>query len=374
MIDCRRSPALPRGFSRQARIYLRPCGLVAGAAADAALAAGAGLRLAGGRFVFTACEVYLREAGQLSGAVAATTEISAWAKEEAPRSAAVQLVRLSAPRAPVLGLAIDRPAIVGVINATPDSFSDGGDHDTPAAAIARGRALAGAGAAVLDVGGESTRPGAQPVTVEEELARVLPVVRGLAAAGHAVSIDSRRAPVMAAALEAGAKMINDVSALSFDDASLAVAAGADVPIVLVHARGDPATMQANPVYEHAVLDVCDDLEARVEACVAAGIDRRRLVLDPGIGFAKTVEHNVEILQHLGLLHGLGCPLLLGVSRKSFIGRLAGVEAAKERLPGSLASGLFGLDQGVQMLRVHDVAETAQAVAVWDALTAPSARR
>ncbi len=374
MIDCLRSPALPRGVSRQARVYLRPLGFVTGAAAEGALDSGAGRRLAGGRLVFTACEVYVREAGQLSAVTVSAADVSVWAEEVAPRSAAVEFVRLSAPRDPILGLAIDRPAIVGVINVTPDSFSDGAGHDAPAAAIARGRALAAAGAAVLDVGGESTRPGADPVSLDEELARVLPVVRGLADAGHVVSIDSRRAPVMAAALEAGAKMINDVSALSFDAESLAVVAGAGVPVVLMHARGDPKTMQADPHYEYAVFDVYDELEARVEACVAAGIDRRRLVVDPGIGFAKTVEHNVEILQYLSLLHGLGCVLLLGVSRKSFLGTLTGVGAPAERLAGSLASGLAGLDQGVQMLRVHDVAETVQAVAVWDAMTAPEAPR
>ncbi len=366
MMDCRRSPALPRGSSRKARLYLRPTALVSGAAADAALASGAGRRLAGGRFVFTACEVYVREPGGLTGAIASPAEIEAWA---AP-GASELLARHSAPRAPVLGLAMERAVVVGVINVTPDSFSDGGDHEAPDAAIARGRALAAAGAEILDVGGESTRPDAEPVTPERELARVLPVVRGLAAAGHAVSIDTRRAAVMTAAFEAGAKMLNDVSALTFDSASLAAAAAARGPVVLMHARGDPKTMQVDPVYEHAALDIYDYLEARIEACVAAGLERRRIIVDPGIGFGKTVEHNIDILQHLSLYHGLGCPLLLGVSRKSFIGRIAGVDAPKERLPGSLASGLNGLDQGVQMLRVHDVAETAQAVAVWNAMTEP----
>jgi dihydropteroate synthase len=370
MMDCRRSPALPRGFSRQARLYLRPTALVSGAAADAALASGAGRRLAGGRFVFTACEVYVREPGGLTGAIAPVAEVAAWAEEADSQGAAAVLERLSAPRAAILGRAMDRPVIVGVINVTPDSFSDGGDHEAPDAAIAHGRALAAAGADILDVGGESTRPAAEPVTPERELARVLPVVRGLAAAGHAVSIDTRRAAVMTAAFEAGAKMLNDVTALTFDPASLAAAAAARVPVVLMHARGDPKTMQVDPVYEHAALDIYDYLEARIEACVAAGLERRRIIVDPGIGFGKTVEHNIDILQHLSLYHGLGCPLLLGVSRKSFIGRIADVDTPKERLPGSLAAGLNGLDQGVQMLRVHDVAETAQAVAVWNAMTAP----
>ncbi|MFQ5786334.1 MAG: dihydropteroate synthase, partial [Alphaproteobacteria bacterium] len=279
------------------------------------------------------------------------------------------LDRLTAPRAPLLGIAMDAPKIMGVINVTPDSFSDGGDCADADVAVAHGRALAGAGAAILDVGGESTRPGSDPVTPETELARVLPVVRGLAEGGPPVSIDSRRAAVMAAALEAGAGIVNDVSALTFDPQSLGVAAAAGAPVVLMHARGDPKIMQANPTYDCAPLDVYDYLAGRIDACLAAGVTRERIVVDPGIGFGKSMGgHNVEILQNLALYHGLGCPILLGVSRKSFIAHLSAGEAPKARLPGSLAAGLAGLDQGVQILRVHDVAETAQALAVWEALT------
>ena len=368
MIGCRRSPALPRGFSHDARLYIHPIGLISGDAGDAALASGAGRRLAGGRFVFTASEVYVRQPGRLAVAFATPAQVAAWSADEpAAAGAAAVLERLSAPRAPVVGLAMDRPQIVGVINVTPDSFSDGGDCDSPGAAIAHGKALAAAGAGILDVGGESTRPGSEPVTGEQELTRVVPVVRELAAAGELVSIDSRRAAVMTAALDAGAKMLNDVSALGFDPGSLAVAAACDAPIVLMHALGDPKTMQVNPSYEHVALDVYDYLEARIAACVAAGIDRRRLIVDPGIGFGKTLEHNIEILHRLSLFHGLGCPLLVGVSRKSFIGRLTGVDAPKQRLPGSLAAGMNALCQGAQIIRVHDVAETVQAVAVWDAV-------
>ena len=372
MLGCQRKRALPRDFSPQARVYIRPTGLVSGAAADAACASGAGHRLAGGRFAFSSCEVFVREPGRFTGAVATPAEVAAWSAtlgEPAAARAAVVLERLSAPRSPVLGLAMDRPVIMGVVNVTPDSFSDGGDFAAPAQAVAHGRALAAAGAAILDVGGESTRPGSDPVAPDDELERVIPVVEALAAEGFAVSIDTRRAAVMRAALDKGAKMLNDVSALTSDPASLAVAAGCGGPVVLMHARGDPKTMQVNPTYEYAALDVYDDLETRVEACVAAGIDRRLLIVDPGIGFAKTLDHNIEILHHLSLFHGLGCALLLGVSRKSFIARLAGGEAPKARLAGSLASGLGALDQGVQILRVHDVAETAQAVAVWDAISA-----
>ena len=375
MTRWRRSSDLPRGLSPSARVYLRPIGLLSGDVAEAALASGAARRLAGGRFAFSACEVLVRDAGAISATIAGIDAIVDW------EAAAGPLELLSAPRAPFCGIAMDRPAIMGVINVTPDSFSDGGDNADTETAIAHGRAMAEAGAAILDVGGESTRPGSDPVDAETELARVLPVIAGLvgdrADAGVPVSIDSRRGAVMAAALDAGAVLVNDVSALSFDEGSLGVVADSGAPVVLMHTLGDPKTMQLEPVYDCAPLDVYDYLEERIEACLAAGIGRERIAIDPGIGFGKTppsgeshLGHNIEILQRLGLFHGLGCALLLGVSRKSFIGRLAGVEAPKDRLPGSLAAGLAGLDQGVQMLRVHDVAETMQALAVWDALTAP----
>ncbi len=366
-----RSPALPRGFSHQARLYLRPTALVCGAGADAAIEAGIARRLAGGRFAFSALEVFVRDRGEITAAVAPLAEAAAWADaldRPAAGHVAALLERLSAPRAPVLGVPMDRPSIMGVINVTPDSFSDGGDFAEADAAVAEGRALAAAGAAILDVGGESTRPGSDTITAEEELARALPVVEALAAEGFTVSIDTRRAGVMRAALANGAKIVNDVSALTFDAESLGVVAASGAPVVLMHCLGDPKTMQENPVYDHAPLDIYDYLEARVEACEAAGIERARIVVDPGIGFGKTpTGHNLEILQSLSLYHGLGCPLLFGVSRKSFIGRLAGVDAPKARLPGSLAAGLAGLDRGVQIIRVHDVAETAQALAVWTAI-------
>ena len=368
MVRWRRTSALPRGLSQSARVYLRPAGLLSGDAAEAAIESGAARRLCGGRFAFSVCEALIREAGTVSATIAGIDALADW-----EGAAAAMLGRLSTPRAPFCGIAMDRPAIMGVINVTPDSFSDGGDNADAETAIAHGRALAAAGAAILDVGGESTRPGSDAVDAETELARVLPVIEGLADAGVPVSIDSRRASVMAAALDAGAAIVNDISALTLDGESLGVVADSGVPVVLMHTQGDPKTMQVEPVYDCAPLDVYDYLEERIDACLAAGIERGRIAIDPGIGFGKSpTGHNIEILQRLGLFHGLGCPLLLGVSRKSFIGRLAGVEAPKDRLPGSLAAGLAGLDQGVQILRVHDVAETMQALAVWDAMTAPMA--
>ncbi|MEE2980872.1 MAG: dihydropteroate synthase [Pseudomonadota bacterium] len=360
---------MPRDFSREERVYMRPTGLLSGDIANAAVEAGAARRLAGGRFAFSACEVLLREPQVVTATIAPVGEVAEWADDRAIRL----LENLEAPRPPMAGVAMDRPAIMGVINVTPDSFSDGGDNAEEAVAIAQGRAMVEAGAAILDIGGESTRPGSDAVDDATELARVVPVVRGLADVGVPLSIDSRRAQIMAAALDAGATVVNDVSALTYDDASLGTVAASGAPVVLMHTQGDPKTMQRDPTYDCAPLDVYDYLEGRIVACLAAGIERGRMVIDPGIGFGKSpTGHNIEILQRLGLFHGLGCPLLLGVSRKSFIGRLAGIEAPKDRLAGSLAAGLATLDQGVQILRVHDVAETAQAVAVWDALTASHA--
>ncbi len=365
---------LPARLAPDMRVYLRPVGFVFGASAEAFVAGGRARWLAGGPVAFSACEVLFRAPEGVSICLADAPAVAAWIDglgDGAPASAPRETwARIQAPRAPVAGVSMDAPAIMGVVNVTPDSFSDGGDHADAGAAIAHGRALAEAGAAILDLGGESTRPGAEPVSPEDEAARVIPVVAGLAGLGVPLSIDSRRASVMAAALEAGAAIVNDVSALGHDPASLGLVAAAGAPVILMHSRGDPRTMQDDPVYDDAPLDVYDVLAARVEACLAAGIARARILVDPGIGFGKSpTGHNVEILRDLALYHGLGCPILLGVSRKSFIARLSADEPPKARLPGSLAAGLAGLDQGVQILRVHDVAETAQALAVWRALRA-----
>lgn len=268
---------------------------------------------------------------------------------------------------PFAGLSLDRPRLMGIVNVTPDSFSDGGDHLDPGRAVAHGLAMAEAGADILDVGGESTRPGAPPVATADEIARILPVVRGLAQAGHRVSIDTRRAAVMAAALDAGATIINDVTALEGDPDSLPLAARARVPVMLMHMQGEPGTMQAAPFYRDVVGEVTAYLAARRDACLAAGIAAADICLDPGIGFGKTDAHNLALLKHLDTLVALGQPVLLGVSRKGFIGRLAQGQPPKRRAPGSIAAALAGLARGVHILRVHDVAETAQAVAIWRAI-------
>ncbi len=262
-----------------------------------------------------------------------------------------------------------RPLLMGVVNVTPDSFSDGGLFASTEAAIAQGRRLAEEGADILDIGGESTRPGSEPVPEDEELRRVLPVVEALAADGHLVSIDTRRAGVMRAALAAGARIANDVTALAGDPESLDVAAGAGAAVVLMHMQGDPRTMQRDPHYGDVVAEVGDFLAARVEACVAAGIPRARICVDPGIGFGKTVEHNLALLRGLAALRPEGCALLVGASRKGFIGKLSRGEDTSRRLPGSLAVALHAAAAGADVLRVHDVAETRQALEIWRALQA-----
>ncbi len=281
---------------------------------------------------------------------------------------------LSAPRPPLAGIAMNRPRIMGVVNVTPDSFSDGGRHLAPEAAVALGLALVEAGADMLDVGGESTRPGAEPVPADIELARILPVLDGLKAAGCnvPVSVDTRKAAVAEAALAAGATMLNDISALGHDPGSPAVARRF-AAVCLMHALGDPRTMQDDPRYGDVLLDVYDFLELRIAAARAAGVPLARLAVDPGIGFGKTLEHNLALIRRLSLFHGLGCPVLLGVSRKRFIGTLSGVGEPSRRRVGSIAAGLAGLAQGIQILRVHDVAETREALGVWQAIVADEAR-
>ena len=364
-------PPRPRGgFDSETRLYLRPRHLTRGPEAAQALAQGAALPLAGGPIGFAACDVILREAAGARVALADVAELADW-QSHLPRAEATRvadtIARLTAPRPPLAGVEFDAPTIMGVVNMTPDSFSDGGELADAAAALERAHAQVAAGASLVDVGGESSRPGAAPVPGDDERERVLPVIEKLSQAGIRASVDTRHAATMSAAVARGAAMINDISALAHDPGSPAAAAQSGVPVVLMHGADDPRTMQDSPSYAHAPLDVYDHLERRIEVAEAAGIPRAHLIVDPGIGFAKTLAHNLQVLRWLSLYHGLGCPVLLGVSRKSFIGRLSGAGSAKTRLPGSLAAALAGLDQGVQMLRVHDVAETAQAVAIWRAI-------
>jgi dihydropteroate synthase len=286
-------------------------------------------------------------------------------------SLATDWARITAPRDPLqLGertVRLDQPQVMGIINATPDSFSDGGVHADATAAAEAGATMAAQGAAIIDVGGESTRPGATTVWENDEIERVLPVVQQLAAGGNAVSIDTRKSAVMSAALGAGARLVNDVSALTWDPQSAEVVAKAGVPVVLMHHQGDPQTMQKDPRYDDVLVEVYLWLEERIAAAEAAGISRGKLLIDPGLGFGKTVAHNLELMNGLALFHGLGCPLVLGASRKRMIGALSNEAPADQRLPGSLALALKAAEQGAQLIRVHDVAETVQAMKVWRGL-------
>jgi dihydropteroate synthase len=270
------------------------------------------------------------------------------------------------------GLRLDRTLVMGILNVTPDSFSDGGSRMAAETAVAAGLAMAADGADIVDVGGESTRPGAEPVPPDLEQERVVPVIRGLAAAGIAVSVDTRNASTMREALAAGARIVNDVSGLTYDPRGAGVVAEHGCPVVLMHMRGTPATMGEQAIYRDVVAEVRAELARRVAAAIEAGVRPERIAIDPGIGFAKQAEHSVAVLRGLSEIAGpgsplLGYPLLVGVSRKSFIGRLTGEALAERRLGGSLAAGLFAVLRGASILRVHDVRETVQALDVWQTL-------
>ena len=273
------------------------------------------------------------------------------------------LDRLTRPRAPVAGIACDRPRLMGVLNVTPDSFSDGGRFLDPEAARARADAMGDAD--LIDVGAESTRPGARAVDPEEEWGRLAPVLAALE--GRAVGVDTRKSEVARRAVAAGAAMVNDVSGGTHDPAMLATVAGTGAALCLMHGPFDPATMQDAPAYGDIALDVYDFLAARIAAAEAAGVPRARLMADPGIGFGKTEAHNLALLAALPLFHGLGVPLLLGVSRKGFVGRIGRAPDPAARMPGTLALTLAAVSQGVQWHRVHDVAEVAQGLRLWEAV-------
>lgn len=277
--------------------------------------------------------------------------------------------RLTATRPAICGIPFDSPSLMGILNVTPDSFSDGGQHFDPEIALSHAQAMKEAGAAIIDIGGESTRPGAAPVDVAQEIARTSPIIAALRArAALPISIDTRKAEVARAAHAAGATLVNDVAGFTFDPELAPFCAEAGLPVCVMHAQGTPEIMQKDPRYDNVALDIYDYLTERIDALTEAGIARDRIILDPGIGFGKTLEHNLTLLRSLSLFHGLGCPVLLGASRKRFIGTIGGTEEAGKRVHGSIAVALAGVAQGMQMLRVHDVAETAEALKLWQAAT------
>lgn len=367
--------------SASASLYFRPTGFI-----DAPFGYdGQFARLAGGLQFFSQWEVIARDGGRRSGQwlvpVDQLDSMLTRLTAEQHASARETIARVTSPR-PSLQLGdrvvrLDQPQIMGILNMTPDSFSGGSEHlAEPAGAAVLAHDMAAAGAAIIDIGGESTRPSAQAVWEEDEKKRVIPLIERLAPSGIALSLDTRKAAVMEAGLSAGAHMINDVSALLYDDRALEVVAKSDCPIVLMHYPGTPADPHARDSYSDALLDVYDWLSDRIDAVVAAGIARERLIADPGIGFGKGVAANLAILNGLSLLHGLGVPILLAASRKRLIGALSNEAPASERLGGSVALAIKGAEQGAQILRVHDVPETVQALRIWrgmrDAALSPTA--
>ena len=348
--------------------YLKPIALAESPQSEA----GAAIRLGGG-LVYASRFALIRRAG---GKVVDRELFDVRGLEQClgdlPDAVREQWANLQRSHAPLqLGartIRLDQPQVMGILHVTPDSFSDGGEFmDRPEVALAHAAAMLEAGAAMVDVGGESTRPGAAAVWEGDEIARVVPVVSGLAAMGAAISVDTRRAAVMEAAHAAGAHLFNDVSALRHDPRSLALAAQAGLPVVLMHAPGEGEDLHAGGHYADVVLDVFDWLAARRDAALAAGVPRERIELDPGIGFGKSLADNLALMNALPLFHALGQPLLVGASRKRMIGALSGEATADQRLGGSLALALRALEAGVQLHRVHDVAPTVQAVRVWRGL-------
>jgi dihydropteroate synthase len=342
------------------KTYLRPTALVHGTDARRMIETGTAAPLAGrADLAFAAAEWIERSGATITRRMVSLNE----ARSHPAFDAA------TAPRRDFGPVSLSRCHVMGIVNVTPDSFSDGGLHNMEANAIAQAKRLAAEGATILDIGGESTRPGAVDVEFEEESARVLPVVKALSAF-HCLSIDTRKASLMREGLGAGAAIINDVSALQYDADSLAVIASAKAPVILMHAQGDPATMQKAPHYQDVALDVYDQLAALMARAEAAGIARHNIMLDPGIGFGKTFAQNLELLQQLSLFHGLGAGLLVGLSRKGFIGAVTGEKTAWKRLGGSVGGALAAAQQGAQILRVHDVKETFTALQVLNAAQAP----
>ena len=354
------------------RLYLMPIGLTASPQSEE----GDAVRLAGGLVYAHRFTAIVRRDGCVVErhrfTPASAAETFARLPAELRDSAEDQWSALRTAHPPLqLGertIRLDQPQIAGILNVTPDSFSDGGKFlDRPEEGTAHAAQMLEAGAALVDIGGESTRPGAPAVWEGDEIKRVVPAVEYCAAMGAAISVDTRRAAVMEAALDAGAHLVNDVSALRGDPRAAGLVATRGCPVILMHAPGAGDDLHANADYDNVVFEVFDWLAGRRDAAVAAGIARERIVLDPGIGFGKSLAENLALLNALPLFHALGCPLMLGASRKRMIGALSNEAAAHERLGGSLALALKGMDAGVQLIRVHDVAETVQARNVWRGL-------
>jgi dihydropteroate synthase len=353
-------------------IYIRPIALTESPQCEH----GDAIRLAGSMVYASRFAVMVREGGTVMSrdpvSVPQMAETLAALCADLAEEGQAQWQALQKVHAPIQcgerTIRLDQPQVMGILNVTPDSFSDGGKFlDDPEAAHEHAAGMLEAGAAIIDVGGESTRPGAAAVWEGDELERVVPAVERLAAMGAAVSVDTRRPAVMEAALAKGAHIINDVSALRYDPRSIELAANAGVPVILMHAPGDGSDLHADGGYGNVVLDVFDWLRQRRDEAIAAGIARERIVLDPGIGFGKSLADNLALLNALPLFHALGQPLLVGASRKRMIGALSNEAPAHQRLGGSIMLATRAMEAGAHLLRVHDVRETVQAVHVWRGL-------
>lgn len=357
-------------LSPDAQIYCRPAALV-----ERPHELGDDcLRISDMMIWFAAWNIIVRDRGRARSALVPVPQFDDWGEAMPDRLAAAaheQRAALAGPRAALqLGertVRLNEPQVMGIVNVTPDSFSDGGQHVDSQSAIDAGFAMSAAGAAIVDIGGESTRPGAPLVWEGDEIKRIEAVVAGLSGSGVAVSVDTRKASVMEAALAAGAHMINDISALRYDERAIEVVARAGCPVVLMHAPSAGSDPHAGGSYDHPLLDVYDMLAQRIAKCVSLGIDRSRIILDPGIGFGKSIGDNLALINGLALFHTLGCPLLVGASRKRMIGALDNEAPADQRLGGSVALHYQAAARGAQLLRVHDVAENRQALRVWRGL-------
>ncbi len=338
------------------QIYLRPLGLLFGQDAREMIAGGLAFSLGGlPNIAFVTAEEIVRD-----GKVVTRRNLDV--RQLRKHALIDNIVR---ERADFAGLSLDHTRIMGIVNVTPDSFSDGGKFDIAEVAIAHGRLMAEQGADILDVGGESTRPGSEEVSIEQERSRIMPVIAALAQ-DHVVSVDTRKSVLMAEAGRAGAKIINDVSALGFDPLSAGVVAKAFLPVVLMHAQGNPRNMQLAPKYDDVALDVYDGLAAQIEKAVASGIPLSHICIDPGIGFGKSFRHNLELMRQLTLFHGLGVAVLVGLSRKGVVGAVTGEKTASKRVAGSVGGALQAAMLGAHLLRVHDVVETVQSLAMFNA--------
>jgi dihydropteroate synthase len=344
-------------------LYIRPAGLVYGPDAGLAVNQRAGLMLAGNPSIAWTAALVSDDGGSTwqmrkvqALAASSDADVKGW------------INRLGAARPDIAGLPMSEPQVMAIVNVTPDSFSEQGVNAETATAITSARRMAMEGASVMDVGGESTRPGSDAVDAAEEWQRIEPVIAALVGDGLTVSCDTRKASIMRKAKAAGVGLLNDVSALAFEPEALPAAVESGLPVCLMHAQGDPKTMQQNPTYDNVLTEVYDWLDTRIGEVEAAGIPRGQIIADPGIGFGKSFAHNLQLMQALSLFHGLGVALMLGASRKGFIGAVTGEKVAGDRQAGSAAAALHGVMAGFQIVRVHDVRETVHAVRLWRAST------